>query len=222
MSNFFDPKNFAAGGFLDGQVGDITEIRATKFDYNGTVDPPANVIEVEITRADGKVRTENYGIGKSEPTADGNNVTSQPSAQTKAFQFFNALAATKFPIKTLSADAEGLAALKGKRFVWKNVGKGGKDVFVPATYVGVAEGSAAEVAAKQDEVKELVSSLVLSIVKSAGAEGIKKSALTQKVGVSLANDPIKSQAVSLVMSDTFLNALPGVNYEKGVLTLIEG
>jgi len=68
MSNFFDPKTFAAGGFLDGQIADITEITATKFDYNGTVDPPANVIEITVTRADGKTRTEVYGTGQAEPT----------------------------------------------------------------------------------------------------------------------------------------------------------
>lgn len=221
MSNFFDPKGFAAGGFLDGQVADIVEIKATKFDYNGTVDPPANVIEIEILRADGKTRTENYGTGKAEPTDDGNNVSQALNGQTKAAPFFAALQGTKFPFKTLAT--EGLAALKGHRFVWKNIGKGGKDLFVPATYVGLAEGSASEVQAKQDEVKDLVSGLVLSIVKSSGAEGIKKAALTQRIGQNLAKDPgLKAQAISLVMSDAFLATVPGVNVDKGVLTLIEG
>ena len=218
MSNFFDPKSFAAGGFLDGQVADIVDIKATKFDYNGTVDPPANVIEIEILRADGKTRTENYGTGKAEPTDDGNNVSQALNGQTKAAPFFTALQATKFPFKTLAT--EGLSALKGHRFVWKNIGKGGKDLFVPATYVGLAEGSAAEVAAQQDEIKDVVSALVLSIVKSSEG-GIKKVALTQRVGQNLALDPNKAQAISLVMSDSFLASVPGVNLDKGVLTVIE-
>jgi len=219
-NNPFDPKGFAAGGFLDGQVGDIVSIKATNFDYNGTVDPPANVIEVEILRADGKTRTENYGTGKAEPTEDGNKVSQSLNNQCKAAAFFNALNSTKFPVKTIAS--EGLAALKGQRFVWKNVGKAGKDIFVPATYVGVAEGDAKAVAAQNDEVRDLVGTLVLTIVRSAGPEGIKKSALTQRVGQNFANDPIKPQALSLVMSDTFLNAVAGVNLDKGVLTLIEG
>jgi hypothetical protein len=220
VSNFFDPKGFAAGGFLDGQVADIVGVKATKFDYNGTVDPPANVIEIEILRADGKTRTEVYSTGKAAPTEDGNNVDQALNNQCKAASLFGALAATKFPLKTLGT--EGLSALKGQRFIWKNVGKSGKDVFVPATYVGVAEGDAKAVAAQQDEVRDLVGTLVLTIVKSAGEAGIKKSALTQRIGQNLANDPNKAQAISLVMSDSFLSSVPGVNVEKGVLTLIEG
>jgi len=219
MSNFFDPKNFAAGGFLDGQVADITEIRSTKFDYNGTVDPPANVIEITFTRADGKTRIENYGTGKAEPTDDGNNVTAALNGQTKAAPFFNALQATKFPFKTIAT--EGLAALKGHRFTFKNVGKGGKDLFVPAIYVGLAEGDASAVQQQQNDVKDLVGTLILTIVKSAEG-GIKKQDLVKRIGANLANDPIKAQAVSLALSDTFLASVAGVNLDKGVLTLIEG
>jgi len=220
VSNFFDPKGFAAGGFLDGQVADIVDIKATKFDYNGTVDPPANVIEIQYVRADGKERTENYGTGKAEPTDDGNNVNQALNNQCKAAQFFSALSSTKFPVKTLGT--EGLSALKGQRFTFKNVGKGGKDTFVPATYVGVAEGDAASVQKQQDEVKDLVGTLVLSIVKSAGNGGVKKAALTQRIGQNLASDPNKAQAISLVMSDAFLASVPGINLEKGVVSLIEG
>lgn len=220
MSNFFDPKGFAAGGFLDGQVADIVDIRATKFDYNGTVDPPANVIEVSIVRADGKTRTENFGTGKAEPTADGNNITAALNNQSKAAALFNAIAATKFPFKTIAT--EGLSALKGQRFVWKNVGKGGKDVFVPATYVGLAEGDAKAEQQNQEDLKDLVGTLILKLVSEAGAAGIKKQALLAAVGKTLANDPTKASALSLVMSDSYLATVAGVNLDKGVLTSIEG
>lgn len=216
--NFFDPKGFAAGGFLDGQVADIVDIRATKFDYQGTVDPPANVIEIEYQRADGKTRTEVYGTGAAEPTEDGNNITRALNNQSKAAALFNALNATKFPVKSLAT--EGLSALKGHRFTFKNVGKGGKDIFVPATYVGLAEGDAQAVQAQQNDLKDLVGTLVLTIAKSAGEAGIKKAALTQRIGQNLASDPNKAAAISLVMSDAFLASVPGVNFDKGVVTPI--
>lgn len=221
MSNFFDPKGFSAGGFLDGQVADIVEIKATKFDYNGTVDPPANVIEIDFVRADGKTRTEVYGLGQSEPTDDGNNISKAPNASAKAAVLFTYLAKTKFPIAKLGSD--GLVALKGQRFTWKNVGKGGKDIFVPASYVGLADGSAAEVQAKEGENREFAQGLVRSIVTNAGEAGIKKAALPAKVAALLKDSPEQKQAVTaFVLSDEFLNTVPGVNYEKGTLSLIQG
>ncbi len=219
MSNFFDPKGFAAGGFLDQQVCDVEEIKATKFDYNGTVDPPANVIEIVWKRADGKTRTEVYGTGKASPTEDGNNVDQALGGQCKAAPFFDALFKTKFPSKTLGT--EGLSALKGHRFVLKNIGKGGKDNFVPASYVGLAEGDAAEAQAKNDEVRDMVGTLVRTQVELAGGS-LQKSKLPALIGKVLATSPdIKPQALSLVMSDSFLSTVPGVSFEKGVLALIQ-
>lgn len=218
--NFFDPKGFAAGGFLDGQVADIVSIKATKFDYNGTVDPPANVIEIGLVRADGKTRTEVYGTGAAEPSEDGNGITKSLNNQSKAAALFNALGKTKFPVATLAADKEGLAALAGKRFTWKNIGKGGKDIFVPETYHGVAEGEASSTQAQADEVKELVGTLILSFVK---AGEVKKNQLPARVGKALEASPdLKPQALSLVMNDSFLSSIAGVNFDKGVLSAIEG
>lgn len=219
MSNFFDPKGFAAGGFLDGQVADVVKIQATKFDYNGTVDPPANVIEIEWKRADGKTRTEIYGTGQAEPTDDGNNVSKALSNQCKAAPFFAALQATKFPFKTLAE--EGLKALEGQRFLLKNIGKAGKDNFVPAQYIGVANGDAAAVQSQADELRDLVGTLVKDFVEQAGGT-LQKSKLPSLVGKSLEKSPeLKPQALSLVMSDQFLSTVSGVSLEKGVLSLIQ-
>lgn len=219
MSNFFDPKGFAAGGFLDQQVCDIEDIKATKFDYNGTVDPPANVIEIVWKRSDGKTRTEVYGTGKAEPTDDGNNVSSALNNQCKAAPFFDALSKTKFPFKTLAT--EGLAALKGHRFTLKNVGKGGKDNFVPANYVGLAEGDASAAQAANDEVRDMVGTLVRTQVELAGGS-LQKAKLPALIGKVLAQDPaLKQQALSYVMTDSFLNTIPGVSFDKGVLALIQ-
>lgn len=219
MSNFFDPKSFAAGGFLDQQVADVVEIKATKFDYNGTVDPPANVIEIVWKRADGKTRTEVYGTGVAEGTEDGNNLKGPMNGQCKAVSFFEALHKTKFPSKTLGT--EGLSALKGHRFVLKNIGKGGKDNFVPASYVGLAEGDAAAAQAQNDEVRDLVGTLVRAQVESAGGS-LQKSKLPALISKALEKSPeIKPQALSYVMSDAFLATVPGVSFDKGVLALIQ-
>lgn len=219
MNNmFFDPKSFAAGGFLDGQVADIVEITATKFDYNGKVSPPANVIEMKILRADGKDRTEVYGTGAAEPAEDGNNVKSGLNKQCKFAAFLIALHKTKFPVKSLETD--GLAALKGQRFVWKNTGTGGKDVFTPETYVGLAEGDAETIQQNENDMRDLVGTLILAVVREAGGS-IKKTQITQKLGVKLNDSPdLKPRALSLALQDSYLAQLPGVNYDKGVLTLI--
>ena len=212
--NVFDPKNFTAGGFLDSQVCDILDIKATVFDYNGTVNPPANVIEIVWQRADGKQRTEVYGTGKAVAIDDGNGLSETVSKQSKSAPFFEALSRTKFPIKTLGT--EGLKALKGQRFLLKNIGKG-KDNFVPAEYIGLAEGSASEAQAVHEELKDLVGTLILSAVKDGV---VKKAAVTQRIGENLKADPNKSAAISLAMSDTFLATVPGVNFEKGIFSLI--
>lgn len=217
MSNFFDPKSFAAGGFLDGQVADITEITATKFDYNGKVDPPANVIEMKIVRADGKERTEVYGTGAAEPTEDGTNVKAGLNKQCKFAAFLFALQKTKFPFKELGE--QGLPALAGKRFVWKNVGTGGKDVFVPETYVGISEGDAASQQQDENDLRDLVGTLILSAVREAGGS-LKKTALSQKLGTKVTDPAVKPRALALALQDTYLAQLPGVNFDKGVLTLI--
>ena len=218
MTNFFDTKSFTAGGFLDAQVADIVEIKATKFDYNGKVDPPANVIEAKIVRADGKERTEIYGTGASAPTEDGNGVTAQLNKGCKFAQFLGYLSKTKFPMGNLGKD--GLAALAGQRFVWKNVPVSGKDFFVPDTYMGLAEGDAAQSQQNEDDLRDLVGTLVLKVVRDAGGS-LKKAALTQKLGAALADSPdVKQRALGLALQDTYLSQLPGVNLDKGVLTLI--
>lgn len=218
MSNFFDPKSFTAGGFLDAQVADIVEIKATKFDYNGKVDPPANVIECKIVRADGKERTEIYGTGASAPTDDGNGVQAQLNKGCKFAQFLGYLAKTKFPVGNLGKD--GLSALQGQRFVWKNVPVSGKDFFVPDTYVGIADGDASVQQKDEDEIRDLVGTLILASVRESGGS-LKKAGLTQKLGAKLANQPeIKTRALGLALQDSYLAQLPGVNFDKGVLTLI--
>ena len=216
--SFFDPKSFVAGGFLDAQVCDITSVKATKFDYNGKVDPPANVVEIEYTRSDGKTRTEIYGTGASVATEDGNNVDKQLNKGCKFAQFIGYLAKTKYPIANLQKD--GLSALVGHRFVMKNAPQQGKDFFVPDTYVGIADGNAEAAQAEEDTLRDLVGTLILSVAREAGGS-VKKTALTQKLGAKLADQPeVKGRAITLALTDSFLAALPGVNYEKGTITLI--
>jgi hypothetical protein len=217
MSNFFDPKSFAAGGFLDGQVADIVEVKATKFDYNGKVDPPANVIEMKIVRADGKERTEVYGTGAAAPTEDGNGVSSGLNKGCKFASFLFALHKTKFPVAKLNTD--GLSALQGQRFVWKNAPVSGKDVFVPETYVGIADGDASSAQQDEDDLRDLVGTLILSAVRESGGS-LKKTALTQKLGAKITDAAVKPRALALALQDSYLAALPGVNLDKGVLTLI--
>lgn len=218
MPNFFDPKSFSAGGFLDAQVADIVEIKATKFDYNGKVEPPANVVEMKIVRADGKERTEIFGTGASTPTEDGNGVTAQLNKGCKFAQFLGYLGKTKFPMGNLGKD--GLAALAGQRFVWKNVPVSGKDFFVPDTYVGIADGDAAATQQGEDDLRDLVGTLVLKAVRDAGGS-LKKANLTQKLGAALNDSPeIKTRALGLALQDSYLSQLPGVSLDKGILTLI--
>lgn len=215
--NFFDPASFAAGGFLDGQVADIVEIKATKFDFHGKVDPPANVIEMKITRADGKERTEVYGTGAAAPTEDGNGVSAGLNKQCKFAQFLIALHKTKFPTGKLNS--EGLSALAGQRFVWKNAGTGGKDIFVPETYVGISDGDPEAAQQDENDLRDLVGTLILSVVREAGGS-LKKTGLTQKLGAKITDAAVKPRALALALQDSYLAALPGVNLDKGVLTLI--
>lgn len=214
--SFFDPKSFAAGGFLDGQVGDIVSIKATKFDYNGKVDPPANVVECVIRRADDKERTEIYGTGGAEPNEEGTGFQSSLHKAAKFAGFLVALQKTKFPFNKLNED--GLPALVGHRFVWKNVPISGKDCFVPETYVGIAEGDAVAAQQDEDDLRDLVGTLILGVVREAGGE-LKKAALTSKLGGKLTPE-LKTRGLGLALQDSYLATLPGVSYEKGVLTLI--
>jgi len=175
-------------------------------------------VELKIVRADGKERTEVFGTGAAEPTEDGTNVKSGLNKQCKFASFLFALQKTKFPFKELAE--QGLPALEGKRFVWKNAPVNGKDIFVPESYVGLADGSTSAEEAQQEEndLRDLVGTLILGVVREAGGS-LKKTALTQKLGSRL--DPeVKSRGLALALQDSYLAQLPGVNFEKGVLTLI--
>jgi hypothetical protein len=57
------------------------------------------------------------------------------------------------------------------------------------------------------------------VVREAGGE-LKKTALTQKLGAKITDPGVKPRALALALQDSYLAQLPGVNLDKGVLSLI--
>lgn len=214
MSEFgsFDVEKFTLGGFLDGREGRIDEARFKKFDYNGTVDPPANVLSVDITRDDGETRNEIYGIGGCTPLDSGLGYRGGMKKTTKFSKFLAALKSAGFDTNQLNE--KGAVALDGLTFIWKHVPtKAGSDnsYALPDKLIG-----GEDTAAEEDEVelKDMLSSLVVATVADAP---LKKAMLSAKISPKLNGHPQKTKALTLLVSDTFLATIEGIVMEDGLV-----
>lgn len=212
----FDPKDFVLGGFLDGREGEVRSAKFDTFDYNGTVDPPAKQLVLEIVRDDGNDRTERYGIGSCTISEDGNFFIGELRKSARAATFFQYLSKSGFPMKKLNE--KGAVALEGAVFTWQHIPVKGsdKDYAVPVKYL---EGGGGTAAADNSEVTEALSAFILEALKE-NQGTLKKTALNRVVGPKLSGQTYELQAKTLMLNEEFLSSIKGVNYENGVLSAV--
>jgi hypothetical protein len=211
----FYPEDAVIGGFLDGREGEIRKASFVTFDYNGTVDPPAHQLLLDIVRDDGEDREERYGIGGCRISEDGNFFTGSLRKSARLFTFLTHLKKSGFPMKRLNE--EGAAALDGARFNWMHLPvKNSDNTFaVPVKYLGAEEEKANE---ETEELRQVLSILVAKAVTDAGGT-LKKTKVNAAIKDEIADAPYAGKVTALLLNDEFLASLDGVNYADGVLSV---
>lgn len=191
----------------------------------------AHVWEIKgITEDSEAERTEKYSIGKGLiPSEDGEgfeHFSGKPGAtfniRSQAAKFTAALKESGFDVSKL-ADESGIKAsnLVGAQITFKGVpqldskgnikqDKGGYDKvdYMPADFLGFAEGAAAAPATNDNALSNRAYDLVTDLLAQAEGNTLTRIQLIQAVSKQLQGDADAGKVTALVVSDKFNSAAP--------------
>jgi len=238
----FNPSTAQASGtFLDDVDVVMETVRATLFDYNGTVNPPVPTMVVSFKTDDGSQSIQHYTTGDAKhfmPRADGKGLVpmgAKKALPTKcnAILFLTHLINAGFPADKIGGD---LSVMDGTRIHVTQVpgtGPGAKPIVVPAKVLSLpgeaqpaqSKGGGAlpttapaAAATSNGDLTSDASAGVLAILMNAPSQSIDKKALIQEMFKAHMSHPNRNALVALVTNEQFLTAGPW-KYSGSTLSL---
>lgn len=236
----FNPNTAVASGtFLDDVDVVMETVRATLFDYNGTVNPPVPTMVVSFKTDDGSQSIQHYTTGDAKhfmPRADGKGLVpmgAKKALPTKcnAILFLTHLINAGFPADKIGGD---LSVMDGTRIHVTQVpgtGPGAKPIVVPAKVLSLpgeaptkaspvapVSATASTPASSNGDLTSDASAGVLAILMNAPAQSIDKKALVQEMFKAHMSHPNRNALVALVTNEQFLSAGPW-KYSGSTLSL---